>query len=275
MFTKKNETMNRILLLLIVLLPICAISQNNEKQILEIEKQLAKAVMDVDTSTVASLLADEYAFTVPEGTNISKKQFLLDMKRFWHPFSQIHSQQKVKVNGKTAVVAGLVEFKWGDKNNFDQAAERYTDTYVLQKGKWRKYASHSHAEYPAKEVLEREVQQTLETLWKAWETGDRKLAEPIYDLDFMDTDFEGTRRSRTEVLDFLKSLPANQTAKITLSDWRFIFLGNTIVANYIGEDVRNTNGKISTWRFRATDTLVRKYGKWKLVAGQQILIKGK
>jgi ketosteroid isomerase-like protein len=261
--------------LLIALLSTSVFSQSIEKQLLETEKQLAKAIVDGDTTAVASLVADEYTFTVPEGSDISKKQFLLDMKKFWHPFSQIHSQQKVKVNGKTAVVSGLVEFKWGDKNNFDQAAERYTDTYVLQKGKWRKYASHAHPEYPTKETLEREVQQTLETLWKAWETSDRELAEPIYDMDFMDTDFEGTRRSRAEVLDFLNPLPANQTAKITLSDWRFIVMNNVVVANYVGEDIRTTNGKSSSWRFRATDTLVRKYGKWKLVAGQQILIKGK
>jgi hypothetical protein len=45
-----------------------------------------------------------------------------------------------------------------------------------------------------------------------------------------------------------------------------------LMANYVGEDVRTTNGKISSWRFSATDTLVRKYGKWKLITGQQILI---
>lgn len=120
--------------------------------------------------------------------------------------------------------------------------------------------------------MKREVQQTLETLWKAWETGNRSLAESIYHTDFIDTDFEGTRTNRTEVLSYLK-LPEGQTVKITLSDWHFIVTGNVVVTNYVGEDVRTTNGKTSSWRFRATDTLVRKYGKWKLIAGQQILIK--
>jgi hypothetical protein len=61
---KKNETVNKILSLLIVLLPICAISQNDEKKLLETEKQLAKAIVDGDTTMVASLLAEEYTFTV-------------------------------------------------------------------------------------------------------------------------------------------------------------------------------------------------------------------
>lgn len=118
---------------LIALLSHSVFSQTSEKQILETEKQLAKAIVDGDTTKAASLLADEYNFTVPEGSSISKNQFLVDMKKFWHPFSQIHSQQKVKVSGSTAVVTGLVEFKWGDPANSETQTERYTDTYVLQK----------------------------------------------------------------------------------------------------------------------------------------------
>jgi hypothetical protein len=42
-------------------------------------------------------------------------------------------------------------------------------------------AAHSSEETPKdKLVYENEVKNTVMTLWKAWETGNKALAEPIY-----------------------------------------------------------------------------------------------
>jgi hypothetical protein len=244
------------------------------KDILFVESQMSKAVLDNDPVRLSSFLTDDYEFSVPEGNNISKKQFLLDMKKFWHPTALNRTEQKVRINKNVAVVTGLAESKWITSNKEYVARERYTDTYIFDKGKWLLFAAHSIEEaIKDKSIYEEEVKNTILNLWKAWETGDKPLAESIYAQDFIDTDFDGTRRNKEEVLDFLKPLPNGETTQILLSDWHFIIKSNTVIANYVGEDTRTKNGKVSVIKFRATDTLIKKYGHWQLVAGQQILIK--
>jgi Domain of unknown function (DUF4440) len=252
----------------------CQVKDATIKEILKVESQISKAILDNDTAKLSALLTNDYSFSVPEGDNISKKQFLLDMKTFWHPTALIHAEQQVKTYKNAATVTGLATYKWKDSTRKYEAYERYTDTYIRVKNQWLKSISHSsEAQQKDKKVHENEVKTTVETLWKAWETGNKSLAEPIYANDFIDTDFEGTRRNRTQVLDFLTPLPNGQTAKIALSDWHFIVKNNTVIVNYIGEDTRTQNGKTSTFRFRATDTFIKKYGHWQIVAGQQIMTK--
>jgi Domain of unknown function (DUF4440) len=260
--------------LLLIVTPAFCQSKTAVKDILSFENQISQAILDNDTAKLSTFLTDDYTFTVPEGFNISKKQFMLDMKTFWHPTAINRTQQKVKVRKNVAVVTGLSTYKWQDKNKDFSAQERYTDTYIFEKNKWLLMAAHSSEEMQKeKSVYENEVKNTVMTLWKAWETGNKASAEPIYATDFIDTDFEGTRRNRTQVLDFLTPLPTDMTAKIVLSDWHFIVKNNTVIVNYIGEDTRTKGDKTNVIQFRATDTFVKKYGHWQIIAGQQILIK--
>jgi hypothetical protein len=52
-----------------------------------------------------------------------------------------------------------------------------------------------------------------------------------------------------------------------------IVKNNTAIVNYIGEDTRTKGDKTKIIQFRATDTFIKKYGHWQIIAGQQILIK--
>lgn len=238
------------------------------------ESQISKAVLDNDTAKYSSFLTDDFEFSVPEGNNISKKQFLLDMKKFWHPTEINRTEQKVRINKNVAIVTGLAEYKWRESDKENIARERYTDTYIFEKSKWLLLGGHSTEEVVKdKSVYENEVKNTVMALWKAWETGNKSLAEPIYTKDFIDTDFEGTRRNKEQVLNFLNPLPSNETAKILLSDWYFIVKNTTVVVNYVGEDIRTKDGKTIVTKFRATDTFIKSYGHWQIIAGQQILIK--
>jgi ketosteroid isomerase-like protein len=245
-----------------------------QEEVLRIEDMIAKAIVHNDTSAVARYLAEGFTMTVLEGANISKQGFLRDMTVFWKPFSQQHRAQLVRVSENTGIISGIAEFAWRAKNGDTiRAAEQYTDTYIRTGQGWQKYASHSIAIVPNDSIAKNDVQRQSETLWKAWETGNRALAEPIYADDFIDTDFGGTKRNRASVLAFLKPHAAEQTVKITLTDWHFVVRPSTVVVNYIGEDVRTKNGLTEKWRFRATDTFVYRYGRWKIIAGQQIPLK--
>jgi Domain of unknown function (DUF4440) len=250
----------------------CQVSKSS-KDVLMTEQLISKAILENDTAKVSTFLTDDYEFSVPEGNNIAKKQFLLDMKTFWHPTAINRTEQKVRMNKNVAVVTGLVTYQWHDANKDFVAQERYTETYIFEKGKWLLWAARSGEELPKdKSVYENEVKNTVMTLWKAWETGNKSLAEPIYAKDFIDTDFEGTRRNREQVLEYLTPLPKGMTAQISLSDWHFIVKNNTVVVNYIGEDTRTKEGKTNIVKFRATDTFIKKYGHWQIIAGQQIMI---
>jgi hypothetical protein len=245
-----------------------------EKKILQTETTIAASVVNNDTAIVSALLLPGFVMTVPEGAGITKKQFLLDMKKFWHPFYQQHSSQQVRLQGNTAIITGLAEYRWKKSGQEYQQQEQYTDTYAKVNGRWLKAASHASILPPDTAAAEREVKAVVETLWKCWENGDKSTAAFIYDNNFIDTDFSGERRGKDAVLAFLQPPPAGTTVSITLADWHIIINGTTAVVNYTGEDRRTKEGKISTIKFRATDTYIKKYGHWKLIAGQQALLKG-
>jgi len=244
------------------------------KEVLAIETKISRAVLDNDTARFSSFLTDDYEFSVPEGNNISKKQFLLDMKKFWHPTEINRTGQQGRIYKNVAIITGLAESKWRESNQEYVARERYTDTYVFEKGKWLLLAGHSSEEVVKdKSIYEKEVKDRVLSLWKAWETGNRTLAEPIYAKDFIDTDFEGTKRNKEEVLKYLNPIPSGESALIALSDWHFIVKNSTVVVNYVGQDTRTKNGKSTTTKFRATDTFIKRYGHWLIISGQQVMIK--
>jgi hypothetical protein len=244
------------------------------KDVLAVEAKISRAVLDNDTARFSSFLTEDYEFSVPEGNNISKKQFLLDMKKFWHPTEINRTEQHGRIYKNAAIVTGMAESKWRESDKEYVARERYTDTYIFEKGKWLLLASHSSEDVVKdNSIYEKEVKDRVLTLWKGWETGNRALAEPIYAKDFLDTDFEGTKRNKEEVLKFLHPIPSGESALIVLSDWHFIVKNSTVVVNYVGEDTRTKSGKSTTIKFRATDTFIKRYGHWLIISGQQVLIK--
>jgi Domain of unknown function (DUF4440) len=139
----------RIILALLILLPLTgAHSQNKSPQssagILETERKIVDAVIKTDTLTVSSLLSTGYTYTLPDGKIISKKQYLNDIAIWWRPISIDHSDQKVSIYKKTAIVIGKATYKWKNKNGeIEEANEQYTDTYIKRGKKWIRISSHA------------------------------------------------------------------------------------------------------------------------------------
>jgi ketosteroid isomerase-like protein len=125
--------------------------------------------------------------------------------------------------------------------------------------------------------VEAAIKSSIASLWKAWETEDRVLADSVYHSTFTDIDFAGERRSREAVLAFFPAVRptpnANNRAEIKISDHAFTHTKDAVVVSYLGEDSRYRDGKVvARWRFRANDTFVNEKGRWKLLAGQQALV---
>jgi ketosteroid isomerase-like protein len=125
---------------------------------------------------------------------------------------------------------------------------------------------------------EPQIRTAIANLWKGWETNNRALVEPIYHPQFTDVDFDGVRRTRAEVLAFLPvAAPkpeAGAEAEIKVSNIELVRHGDTVIASYIADDTRRRNGNVvSSLQFRANDTFVKLNGQWKLLAGQQTLLR--
>lgn len=120
-----------------------------------------------------------------------------------------------------------------------------------------------------------EVLATLDAIWGGWERGERALVEANLARDYIDTDFDGVRRTKAEVLAFLqpRDKPA-PNAVITRSDYQFQYHGDdTTVVTYRAQDCRSdAKGSTRCFRFAAADTLVLEDGRWKLAAGQQTML---
>jgi len=116
---------------------------------------------------------------------------------------------------------------------------------------------------------------TLDAIWGGWERSERAPVEDNLARDYVDTDFDGVRRRKAEVLAFLQ--PRDKQAPnfvITRSDYKFQYHGDdTAVVTYRAQDCRtDAAGSSRCFRFAAVDMMVREGGRWKLAAGQQTML---
>jgi hypothetical protein len=115
-----------------------------EKLLLQTERQIVDAVIKTDTTIVSSLLSASYTYTLPDGKIITRKQYLSDIALWWRPVNIEHSDQKVTIYGKAAVVIGKAKYRWKNKKEeIEEAIEQYTDTYVKIKKQWIRVSSHA------------------------------------------------------------------------------------------------------------------------------------
>lgn len=112
--------------------------------VLAAERQIAQAQVDNDVAAVDALLVDGYTFTLPDGAIVPKATFLANMREWWRPLVVENTKQEVRLLGQTAIISGEARYRWrSDGKPEEEARERYTDTYVLEGGRWRRAASHS------------------------------------------------------------------------------------------------------------------------------------
>lgn len=112
--------------------------------VLMTERAIAQAQVKNDVAAVDALLADGYTFTLPDGAIVPKATFLANMRDWWRPLVVENTRQEVRLYGPAAIVSGEARYRWQSKGKpEEEARERYTDTYVLEGGRWRRAASHS------------------------------------------------------------------------------------------------------------------------------------
>lgn len=86
--------------------------------------------------------------------------------------------------------------------------------------------------------------------------------------DWFLTDEEGNHLDRAAQLAYLHPLPLGQTGTITVSHPRFTGGGDVAVISYDADEVHHYYGQTLVTTFHATDTYVRRGGRWQQIASQ-------
>ena len=115
-----------------------------ESKLLVLERLWNEAQVHRDSSAVDALVSSRFVNTEWDGEISDKQRFLADIKdpRFKPTIANI---QDVKMNffGDTAVVTGVYHTQGTYQGKPYDHVGRFTDTWVLDLGKWQCVASHT------------------------------------------------------------------------------------------------------------------------------------
>ena len=110
---------------------------------------------------------------------------------------------------------------------------------------------------------------SIEESWVAALTkADTATLDSIFDDGYVDTDEEGHRGTKQDVLAVVKSGDL-KIKSIKLSEMQVHTYGNAAVVTGVGEQAGNFKGQQLTSKVAFTDTFVKRNGKWRAVASHR------
>lgn len=133
-----------------VLLALCAVGMAaqqgdpRESKLLVLERMWNEAQVNRDAAALDALVSMRFVNTEWDGELSNKQEFLADIRdpRFKPTALNI---QEVKMNffGDTAVVTGIYHAQGSYQGKAYDHAGRFTDTWVMESGRWQCVASHT------------------------------------------------------------------------------------------------------------------------------------
>jgi ketosteroid isomerase-like protein len=131
-------------LLLVACLALAQQSDPRETKLLVLERLWNEAQVQRDASALEQLVSSRFVNTEWDGAISDKQQFLADIKDPRFKPSAVNIQD-VKMNffGDTAVVTGIYHAQGTYEGRPYDHTGRFTDTWVLDSGKWQCVASHT------------------------------------------------------------------------------------------------------------------------------------
>jgi ketosteroid isomerase-like protein len=115
-----------------------------EAQLVVLERLWNEAQVNRDSSALNALVSERFINTEWDGSLSDKPKFLADIKDpEFKPSSVTIQDVKVNLFGNTAVVAGIYHTKGVYQAKAYEHLGRFTDTWVLDGGKWQCVASHT------------------------------------------------------------------------------------------------------------------------------------
>jgi len=120
------------------------------KVLLQLENDLARAWVQLDTQTLEQILADDYTLAGTADALIGKREYIaaLDNPEF-ETDSVIVDELRIRVYGDAAVVTGRAAYKGRSKKRGSYLRRfRFTDTFIRHDGTWKCVATHASALAP-------------------------------------------------------------------------------------------------------------------------------
>jgi ketosteroid isomerase-like protein len=115
-----------------------------EKTLIVLERLWNEAQVNRDSSALYALVADRFINTEYDGEVSDKSKFLADIKDpLFKPTSANIRDLKVSLFGSAAVVTGIYETKGTYQGKAYEHFGRFTDTWIVENGKWQCVASHT------------------------------------------------------------------------------------------------------------------------------------
>src|SRR5580698_7512115 len=115
-----------------------------ESKLLVLERLWNEAQVNRDASALNALVSERFINTEWDGSLSDKPKFLADIKDPQFKPSSVNIQDvKVNLFGDTAVVAGIYQARGSYQGKAYDHVGRFTDTWVLDGGKWQCVASHT------------------------------------------------------------------------------------------------------------------------------------
>src|SRR5947208_2997168 len=119
-------------------------SDPRESKLLVLERMWNEAQVNRDSAALDALVSSRFVNTEWDGEVSNKQKFLADIKDPRFKPTQLNIQD-VKMNffGDTAVVTGIYHTQGTYQGKSYDHMGRFTDTWVLDQGKWQCVASHT------------------------------------------------------------------------------------------------------------------------------------
>ena len=112
-----------------------------EQQILQLEQQRMRAMMDADAETLNRVLADDLTYIHTNAALDSKESFIGALSSGALNYESIASTDaQVRVYGDTAVVTGNGDVRVTSNGRRNRFSIRYTDVYAQRDGRWQMVA---------------------------------------------------------------------------------------------------------------------------------------
>jgi ketosteroid isomerase-like protein len=109
-----------------------------EKEVAKLSKQMTDALVKGDMTFLGGVMADDWMIITGDGLALDKSQLLKEVKDGTVKYEALDKpEMKVRVYGDAAVVTGRAQSKIKVRGQEVGGADRFTEVYARQGGKWR------------------------------------------------------------------------------------------------------------------------------------------
>ena len=140
-----SQRLKKLALGFLCCLPILAASQqsSDSTKVLALERKWTEAYKQRDIGLLSSLLAEDFAITVEDGSTYGKEGYIShSADTSLHVEVAELSELRVHMLGNVAVVTGAYHETGSSKGKHYEYRDRLTDVWMKMGGQWQVVASH-------------------------------------------------------------------------------------------------------------------------------------